>query len=666
MPKRKHIAPKVVATPSWLTPAICALLVSCVWLVFGQTLGHQFVNYDDQSYVYENPIVSSGLTLHGLTWAFTHSHATNWHPLTTISHMLDCQLFGLKAGGHHFTSVVLHSVATVLVFLVFRQMTGGLWRSAFVAAVFALHPLHVESVAWVAERKDVLSAVFFALTLAAYLRYVRRSTLASYLLVMLTLALGLMSKPMLVTLPFVLLLLDYWPLGRFGKFDPIPPVQSSSRPGLRTFGRLFLEKVPLLLLSALSSLVTSLVQKDAMSSFDRLPISLRVANAVISYVTYIRQMIWPTGLAVFYPYPGKYLPLAEASCAALVLLSVTAASIVFRKKFPYLVVGWFWYLGMLVPVIGIIQVGSQAHADRYTYLPQIGLYLMVTWLAVDITRSWQSRRPLLTVTGLTVVITLAVCAWTQASYWRDSQSLWTRSLAVTEDNALAHRNLGGAYLQKGLVDAAISQHEIAVAELGAGRERRNDAQDSFNPGNALVGKSDRAAALARYVAFVNLGNSLFQGGKLDEAIDRFREAEKLLPDHPQAYNSLGTAYLRKGMIEQAIKDFEKAAQVEPESVVSQNNLAWALATRSDDLSLRNGPKAVELATRAAQATNGKNPTVLHTLAAAYAANGLFPEAIQSAEKALVLAKQERNVALAAEIERELGLYRAHSSYREAP
>jgi len=364
--------------------SICLFLATITWLVFGRTLRYDFVNYDDPVYVYDNPEVTGGLTAHGVIWAFTSGHANNWHPLTWLTHMLDYQVCGRNAGGHHFTNVLLHTIAVLLLFLLFTQMTGALWRSAFVAALFAIHPLHVESVAWIAERKDVLSGVFFMLTLGAYVRFVRRRTPGCYATMWILFACGLMSKPMLVTVPFVLLLLDYWPLGRLTNSSPRRQKgkQVHQRTSFSLINQLILEKVPLLALSSASCAATFLAQGHAISSIARLPFWWRLNNAFLSYLVYVRQMMWPSGLAPFYSYP-QTLPYREVAISILLLIAITTAAIILRQKHPYVVTGWFWYLGMLFPVIGIVQVGSQAHADRYTYLPQIGLYVALTgWLPI--------------------------------------------------------------------------------------------------------------------------------------------------------------------------------------------------------------------------------------------------------------------------------------------
>src|SRR6266481_6144214 len=443
--------------------AICAVLVGITWLVFAQTVRHQFVTYDDPQYVYANPDVSAGVSLPRISWAFTHTIAGNWHPLTTISHMLDCQLYGLKPAGHHFTNVLVHTIAVILLFLLLQQMTGSLRRSTFVAALFAIHPLHVESVAWISERKDVLSAVFFMLTLGAYIRYVRALSLAAYLLVLFMFALGLMSKPMLVTLPFVLLLLDYWPLSRirapgFAKGGGKPMIRSQ----WPIVSRLITEKIPLLALSAVSSVLAWLTHLQSAGSKYQLPFTWRFNNAVVSYVAYIWQMFWPVRLAAFYPHPNDQLALWQVLLAIVFLIAITLFAIHWRKERPYVFTGWFWYVGMLVPVIGLVQAGEQARADRYTYLPQIGLYVVIVWgitdLIMAITRRERNRSRryalLCALTSAMIVILLSWRAFVQTSYWKNSEVLWNHALAVTGDNDVAHNNLGYLFLQRRELDSA--------------------------------------------------------------------------------------------------------------------------------------------------------------------------------------------------------------------
>src|SRR6266699_1032355 len=374
-----------------ITIAIYLFLATISLAVFGQTIRYDFVNFDDDLYVYNTSAIQGGLTLKGIALAFTSPHAHNWHPLTTISHMLDCQLYGLKASGHHGTNVLLHTTAVLLLFFVLRQMTSAVWKSAIVATLFAIHPLHVESVAWVSERKDVLSAVFFLLMLSAYVRYTRTHSITHYLVVAVLFAAGLMSKPMLVTAPFILLLVDYWPLRRFGERSSVEDDKNLG-PGdeKRTITSLLLEKIPLLVLSATACGITFVLQKRATGAIPPLPLLWRVQNALVSHIIYIWKTVWPTRLAIFYPHPNNTLTIWQVSVAMILLLAITLAAIVLRKQRPYLFTGWFWYVGMLVPVIGLVQVGEQGHADRYTYLPHIGLFLLAVWLAADVTAVRQS------------------------------------------------------------------------------------------------------------------------------------------------------------------------------------------------------------------------------------------------------------------------------------
>src|SRR3982074_3275105 len=372
---------------------IGALLVALVWSVFGQTVRFGFVNYDDPLYILQNPTVRSGLNWHGAAWAFTHIHSQNWHPLTTISHMLDCQLFGLNAGAHHFVNVLLHTIAAVVLFLALNRMTDSRWRSAFATTLFAIHPLRVESVAWIAERKDVLSGVFFMGTLAAYAWYARQPTKLRYLLALLLFAFGLMSKPMLVTLPIILLLLDYWPLQRFNR-------------SAQTLRRLLIEKIPFFLLSAASCVATLVVQNLALGTTASLPLRWRIANALVSYIEYLRQFVWPVRLSPFYIHPENRLPGWQIALACVLLLAISALAIQQRRKRPSLIVGWFWDVVMLLPVIGIVHVGLQGHADRYTYLPHIGLCLAITWTVGDLLGQKRARL-LVSVGAAGVIIALA-------------------------------------------------------------------------------------------------------------------------------------------------------------------------------------------------------------------------------------------------------------------
>jgi Tfp pilus assembly protein PilF len=573
---------------------VCGFLLLAVALVFGQTVWHEFVNYDDDQYVYENPQVAGGLIAPGIAWAFNASHFGNWHPLTWLSHMLDCQIYGLHPGGHHLTSVLLHAAVAILLFLVLWRMTGFLWRSAFVAAVFAVHPLRAESVAWVAERKDVLSGLFFMLTLWAYVGYARRPfSLARYLTVAVLFALGLMAKPMLVTLPFVLLLLDYWPLGR---------LRLPSEAGASSFAgrRVIVEKLPLLALAAASCVATFIAQGNAVVPVEAIPISSRIANALVSYTAYIGDLFYPVGLAVFYPHPGSGLPIWKVAASTLVLTGISAAAVIWRRRFPYLLVGWFWYVGMMVPVIGLVQVGSHAMADRYTYLPQIGLCMAVAWGVEQLTASWRHRRWVCGVASVLAVLVLTGLAWQQASYWRNSETLWTRTLACTAQNDVAHNNLGNTLADRGQADAAISHYRKAL-EI-----KPYDAVSHYNLGTVLKGTGQVDAAIAHFrkaleikpdyaEAHNNLGNVLRGRGQIDEAIAHYQKALEIKPDDAEAHNNLGVALAGRGQFDAAIAHFQKVLEIKPDFAEGYNNFGIALAQIGQiDAAIAHFQKALEI------------------------------------------------------------------------
>ncbi len=608
----------ISGTRRLLIIGICIALAALTWLVFGQTLWHDFINYDDPRYVYENTKITGGLSISGIAWAFTHIHSMNWHPLTTISHMLDCQFYGLKAGGHHFTNVLLHAVAAALLFLSLQQMTGAFWRSAFVAAVFAIHPLRVESVAWIAERKDVLSGVFFMLTLLAYVHYVRLPRVRSYLVVIFFLACGLMSKPMLVTLPFVLLVLDYWPLDRIK-------------------GRLWKrvsEKIPLIALSVVSSIATFLAQKGAVGWTEELPIWERVNNAVVSYVSYIWQMLWPVRLAVFYPHPENRLQLWEIISSLILLICITAVAIALRKQRPYLITGWLWYLGMLVPVIGLVQVGWQGRADRYTYLPQIGLYIAITWAVVDVTASWLYQRIVLSVAAMLAIGVLSWRASVQTWYWRDSETLFKHALGVTTNNDVAENNLGIVFLRQGKLDKAISLLQAAV---------------DLRPDNSP--------------AHENLAKALLQKGEVSDALIHYRKLLELQPDNIEVHNIMGTVLIQQGRVREGVEEWQKVLAIQPDNGNATSNLAWVFATSPDD-SLRDGAQAVQLAQQALRISGRRIPIIFRTLAAAYAERGEFSKAIQAAEQGIELANSQGNSGLATELQGNIALYQEQQPLRD--
>jgi protein O-mannosyl-transferase len=587
--------PQIVSIKqSWPTRlGIAVFLIAITWAVFGQTFHHQFINYDDPLYVYDNPHVRAGLSWHGIAWAFTHVHSQNWHPLTTISHMLDCQVFGLNPGAQHLVNVFWHSIAAVLLFLLLAEVTDSIWASAFVAAVFAVHPLRVESVAWIAERKDVLSGTFFMLTLLGYVHWTRRPTPARYLMMSILFACGLMSKPMLVTTPLILMLLDYWPLNRFGKLS---------------FAKLLIEKIPLFALSAGSVIATLWAQNFALGSTDFLPLKWRITNAIFSYFEYVRQMFWPIDLIPFYVHPENRLEIWWFAIAVVLLIAVTVIAFGRRRQNPYLIVGWLWYVVMLVPVIGIVQVGLQGHADRYTYLPQIGLYIALVWLIHDMTKSLRVRKTILGGVGLIIVGTLSVLSAEQTTYWSDTETLWRHTLAVTPDSDVADTGLGGILFARGQIDEAVDDYEHALR---------------LRDGNVA--------------AHFGLARALATERKTDPAIFHLRKALSIQPDYIAASNDLGVLLTSKGEINEAIAAWRQTLSFDPDNADAANNIAWVRSTAADS-DLRDGKEALELAQGAIRSA-GETPTVLRTLAAAQAENGQFAAAIATCQKGEELAQR---------------------------
>jgi protein O-mannosyl-transferase len=599
----------------WRLFGISIGLVALTWAVFGQTFRHQFINYDDSLYVLDNAHVRAGLTWHGIAWAFTHVHSQNWHPLTTISHMLDCQLFGVNPGAHHLVNVFWHSITALLLFILLQQMspsrTGRIWRSACVAALFAIHPLRVESVAWIAERKDVLSGVFFVLTLLAYFHWTRKSTLGRYVMMSILFACGLMSKPMLVTTPLILLLLDYWPLERFER---------------STITRLVIEKIPLFALSVGSILATLWAQNFALGSTEFLPLKWRMTNAIVTYFDYLRQMFWPVDLIPFYIHPENRLEMWRLLLAAITLITITAIAFARRRQNPYLIVGWFWYIVMLVPVIGIIQVGLQGRADRYTYLPQIGLYIAIVWLVRDLTKDWRHQRAILAAAAAIVVGGLSILSWRQTTHWRDTETLWSYTLSVTPNSDVAHAGLAGILFVRGQGDEAIRHYERAL---------------SLRDGNVA--------------AHYGLGKALAAERKTDEAIFHFQKALSIQPDNIAATNDLGVMFASKGEITNAIAVWRQTLSFDPDNADAANDLAWVLATAAD-AELREGGEAVELAQRAIR-SGGENAFVLRSLAAALAETDQFTEAAAMAERGKALAEAGGDRAMAESLRHCAELFR---------
>jgi len=632
--------------------AVAAALLLVTLALYAPVRHHAFLNYDDNEYVTENPRVRAGLTRTGVAWALTGVHQATWHPLTSLTHLLDVQLFGLDAGTHLLVNVVLHALATVVLFLVLRSATGARWPSAFVAAAFAWHPLHVESVAWVSERKDVLSGLFWMLTLAAYVGYARRPTWGRWLAVAAVFALGLLAKPMLVTLPFVLLLLDVWPLARVPATGGAPA----------TWLALVREKLPLFAFAAAVSAATVVAQRSAgaLTTLATAPLAYRVGNALVSYVAYLRKTLWPSDLAVFYP-ARENLSAWTALAAAALLAAVTILVGRAARRAPYLLVGWLWYLGTLVPVIGLVRHGDQAMADRFTYLPSIGLFVMIAWsaraLVIDQLASApvidQPARPpasgagarrvrvpaaLATAAGALALAACLVATARQLAHWRDSASLFTHALAVDPGNYLAHGNLGIALDALGRHAEAMAHFERAVAL------QPDFAKSRLNLGNALARTGRLDAAEAEYreavrldpdsaLAAYDLGLLLAERGELDEAIGWYRRALDRDPLYARAWNNLGWALAAKGTpdaLTDAVAAYERALAIEPGLTAAHNNLAVALE------GLGRGDEALAHYAAAVRLAPGE-PRAHANQAALLASRGRTDEAIAAYREALRLA-----------------------------
>lgn len=581
---------------------LCVVLAIVTLGIYLQTGNHQFINFDDTIYVTENQHVQRGLTAANIAWAFTATAASNWHPVTWISHMADVQLFGMNPSGHHLTNVVIHTASALFLFLLLVQLTGVTWQSFFVAALFALHPLHVESVAWVAERKDVLSCFFMLLTIWFYVRYTKHKGTKLYLLALGTFALGLMAKPMLITLPGVLILLDYWPLQRI-------PSSKGSR-------SILVEKIPFFFLSIASAVITIYAQHHggAMKNLDAIPLPLRMENAAVAYLQYIIKMFWPRDLALLYPFPSS-IPLWESMGAGIILIAITLMVISFGKKLPYLAVGWFWYLITLVPVIGIVQVGGQSMADRYSYIPLIGLFIAISWGGTELFYGKHYQKMVLAFLGGVAVIACAAMTWHQLGYWKDNLTLYRHTLDVTSNNYLILNNYGIAMDESGDHEAALRLYQEAL------RVWPKSANAHINMGVVYDHEERFAEAVTQYrealrlqpdyvLAHINLAKALANMGNTTDAIMQFEQALKIDPNLPEAHLKLalimmgtgnhnaaiqhyeaalkldphfvkapvtmGVTLAKEGKMEEAAGYFAQAVQVDPNSVEAQFNLALAL------------------------------------------------------------------------------------------
>jgi Flp pilus assembly protein TadD len=536
-----------------LALVLAILLIIINLLIFDQVRDFDFVHYDDDTYVVDNRYVQAGLTMSNISWSFISTEAGFWHPLTWLSLMLDYDMYGRNAGGYHGTNLIWHMLNTILLFLVFSMMTGALWRSAFVAALFALHPLHVESVAWIAERKDVLSTFFWLLTMAGYIYYVKRPAVSRYLLVLLVFSLGLMAKPMLVTLPCVLLLMDFWPLGRFQLLQNVDQAARPFAEGMnprrtKSLFPLIREKVPLLILSIIASLLVYYTENRAgvLSSLEAFPLTMRISHALVSYCVYLGKTFWPVNMAVFYPHPGQWPYLAVLT--ALCFLSATTLGLWrYALRFPYAIVGWLWYLGAMAPVIGFVQLGTQGMADRYTYLPLIGIFVMIAWGAPDLWKRCRAPIIILSLAALTVLTVLGYLAWRQTGYWRNAETLFRHTVKVTANNYLAHNNLGAALARQGKFEAALVQYEEALR------------------------------IIPRYAdALFNMGEALAARGRTDEAKQRYREALRIRLSFVEAHNNLGIILAIEGKKAEAILHFEAALRLRPDYGAAGENLRFVM------------------------------------------------------------------------------------------
>jgi Tfp pilus assembly protein PilF len=646
-------------------PVLPALLIFGAALCAYWTATHNdFVGFDDPVYVTGNRHVQQGLTWESVAWAFTTSEGGNWHPLTWLSHMLDCQLFGLSPWGHHFVSILIHALNAALVFLVFFQLTGATWRSFIVAGLFALHPLRVESVAWVAERKDVLSGFWFLLTLLIYGKYVSSAkdrgeqkfevknsrsepnsngtnanssgsrltdSVRFYLLTVVTFTMGLLSKPMLVTLPFILLLLDYWPLRR---------VQSGEKCGVSSVEgeqsacwRLVVEKSSFFALATISCIITMIVQGKGGAMSLSVPLFQRVENALVSYCRYVGKIFFPSNLAFFYPYQNGW-PVIVIALSALLLAGISILAIVWWRRHPYLLMGWLWFLGTLIPVLGLVQVGEQALADRYTYIPSIGFLIALVWGTHELTRGWKFQGR---VFGAIMVVLGVICALKtreQIAIWKDNETLFSHAIAVTQKNYIAHNNLGTTFEKQGRWDEAAAQLRQAIAEkpdyapahknLGVVFERQGDSTRAADEYREAIRLDPNYAE-----AHNDLGALLNARGRTDEAIGEFQQALRLKPDFTEPHFNLGLVYTRKGLVDAAIREYESVLKIQPDSADVHNNLGVAFDKqgRTDD-AIREYARAIELRPSYARAR--------FNLGVALSRKGALAAAIEQFQEALKL------------------------------
>jgi len=623
-------------TKNQLRILICVVLASATLVLYLPVTRHNFINIDDQRFVIENPHVRDGLTWPGIVWAFQTTQTENWHPLTWITHMMDCQFYGLNPAGHHLTNLLVHIANTLLLFLLLNKLTGAIWRSFIVAALFAWHPLHVESVAWIAERKDVLSAFFWMLTLLTYTRYAQERSKADYFLALFYFTCGLMSKPMVVTLPFVLLLLDFWPLQRFQVESSGFGVQSSMAV------KLICEKIPFFALAIAASIVTFFAQKtgEELMPLADAPLSLRIDNSLLAYAGYLSKIFCPVNLAVFYPYSYSTGWLVGFGCALLLILC-TGLFVWHARGQPYLLVGWLWFLGTLVPTIGIVQVGLQSMADRYTYLPSIGILILAVWGVNDLLNSHPQKIKIAAVAGSIVFAVCLAITSIQIGYWQNSITLARHAIEVTENNYVAYDSIGRALTERGQVDEALPFFEEA-ARVGP-----HYLQSQINLAFVLQSKNRQAEAIKYWERAVQLspndpgwrcdfGMALVQDGRLEDAADQFNKVIRLHPDFFMAHYDLASDLFKQGKTAEAVAQYRETLRLQPDFSDALNQIAWILSTNPDP-KLGSSREAVQFSKRACEISQFKQPGCLTTLSAAYAQAGQFSAAIATAQKARALA-----------------------------
>lgn len=689
---------------------ISALLAAAVLAVYAPVAGYDFIALDDAQYVKDNANINSGFSWQNVKWAFENVVSGNWHPVTMLSHMADCQVYGPYPGGQHFTNLLLHVANTLLLFWVLftmiesrkamntrtkdqKQALGlsvpGIWPCALVAALFGLHPLHVESVAWISERKDVLSAFFGLLTLLLYTLYVKKTGLQSpmskifYCLALVMFALGLMSKSMLVTLPFVMLLLDFWPLQRV--FFREPKVEDSKVSAVSLFNwRLAIEKIPFILLAVIFSVITFFVQKDAgaVVSLKHFPLEARLGNAMVSYAHYLAKTFWPDPLAMLYPY-HRWTP-GQVAASTVLFLGLSFVAIKSARRRPYIFVGWFWFTGMLVPVIGLVQVGLQAMADHYTYLPLIGIFITLAWGLADIlewatpprqpvsdrrqSNSINHNQPAFIVLGAVLVVSVTAVSAKQVHYWKNSETLFEHAVRATDSNTVAHYILGALFDSQGKTDEASYQFTRAIEDDPGNIKAR------CGLGYILCNQGDLDEAAGQYQAALRfapdsakahfgLAEVLMKQHEFDEAISEYSLALQYNPDIAEAHYQLAALSSIRGDATSAISHLQEAVRLDPDWPPALNNLAWILATQPDE-KFRNGPEAMRLAMRAVILTGKNNPNTMDTLAAAYAETGRFKDAVLTADCAIQNASAAGQTNLAAEIKSRLKLYQSQQPYRE--